>query len=979
MRLRASRWVALVVVLLLPVTLSAQEATLTGTITDTTGAVLPGVVVQAVHEESGNSFEAVTDSAGAFRLALRVGAYRMSASLAGFAPLTRTGLQVRVGQQLVVNLEMSPATLQESVTVTGEAPLIDVTSSSLAGNIDPRQMQDLPVLGRNWMNLTMLAPGSRLNAVGEVPTVSQATSIGFQLNLDGQQVTQTVATGFGQPRYSRDAIAEFEFISNRFDASQGRSMGVQVNAVTKSGTNMFAGTFAGYFRSDRFNAADPVVGKVLPYSNQQLSATAGGPIRRDKFHFFGSYEYEREPQTYTYTTPYPRFNGALTGTRREFKELGRLDYQFSPRMRLSVRGSRYDNLIPYDSRYVGGSDKTMSSAIGTNRRSDQVVASLTRVLGTGSVNELKAGHSMFRWNQYSHVRNPNSLPGQTAGRGAPSIQFQGFTVGQSHQLTPHDILDEFYSVRDDLSFSFVRLGRHDAKAGGEYVDHFLRERVCNQCMGVLNVQGGPVPANVESLFPDIMDVSTWNLTPLSPITRFYQRQIAMDTSPYSRPAGNHGLTMYLPRDVYGFWLQDDWHLGRTLTLNLGLRYDLDVGAFVNWVDFPPFFSGNRPQDTNNFGPRLGFAYSVRDRTVVRGGYGKYFGDVSGTTGSFTLRAVQSITPQILNDGRPDFAPNPFNGPAPTYDQAERLLCYNNGNRPGCLRRNMGSIIGPDLEMPYSHQASIGLAHQVGPVMSVEADFVYTGERAVHRDQSLNLAYNPATGANYPFNDVSRLPYPDWGVLTMRRADGKNDYRALQAALTKRMSNRWQASATYTLSGEWTFDNLSLAPGCRYPLIAPGVCDVPFTVAPDIAENTWVSTGAQRHRVTFNGIWDAWYGIQLSGLYIFGDEGWLTANSGVDVRQNGSSGGRLRPNGTLIPRNGFDKPSIHRVDLRLQRRLHVTGRASVDGQLEIFNLFNRANYETFVLNERNARYGLPQPYSNVAYAPRILQLGFRVQF
>ena len=114
-----------------------------------------------------------------------------------------------------------------------------------------------------------------------------------------------MAVGFGQPRYSRDAIAEFEFVSNRFDAAQGRSSGVQVNAVTKSGTNTPSGSFSGYFRNDKFNAADPIAGVVIPYSDQQLSGTYGGPILRDRFHYFGSFEYEREPQTYIYNTPYP--------------------------------------------------------------------------------------------------------------------------------------------------------------------------------------------------------------------------------------------------------------------------------------------------------------------------------------------------------------------------------------------------------------------------------------------------------------------------------------------------------------------------------------------------------------------------------------------------------------------------------------------------------------------------------------------------
>jgi hypothetical protein len=150
--------------------------------------------------------------------------------------------------------------------------------------------------------------------------------------MDGQQITNNVAgSAFGNPRYSRDAIAEFEFVANRFDATQGRSSGVQLNAISKSGTNTLTGSFSGYFRSDRFNAADSVAKRVLPYSDQQLSTTVGGPIRKDRIHFFLNYEYEREPQTFIYTTPYPSFNFDQTGRRREYKAGARLDFNFHRR------------------------------------------------------------------------------------------------------------------------------------------------------------------------------------------------------------------------------------------------------------------------------------------------------------------------------------------------------------------------------------------------------------------------------------------------------------------------------------------------------------------------------------------------------------------------------------------------------------------------------------------------------------------------
>ena len=151
-------------------------------------------------------------------------------------------------------------------------------------------------------------------------------------------MTQVYSFGNGQHRVSRDGIAEFEYVTGRFSATQGRSSGVVVNAITKSGTNTAAGSFSGYFRSDRFNAADPVAGYVLPYSNQAISATYGGPIRKDRIHFFAYYEYEREPQTFTYQSPWPSFNIDQTVTKWEQKPGARLDYQHSSSTHLSVRG-----------------------------------------------------------------------------------------------------------------------------------------------------------------------------------------------------------------------------------------------------------------------------------------------------------------------------------------------------------------------------------------------------------------------------------------------------------------------------------------------------------------------------------------------------------------------------------------------------------------------------------------------------------------
>ena len=237
---------------------------------------------------------------------------------------------------------MKVAALEETVTVSSQAPLVDTTSSQVAGNIDRRQMAELPLQGRNWQELSLMVKGrDRQQHHATRPGVSDDQ---FQLNLDGQQITQRVAgSGFGQPKVSREAIAEFQIVTNMFDITQGRSTGMQVQAISRSGTNDLRGSTYGFFRSDKFNAADPVTGTVLPFQNQQAGVTLGGPIIQNKMHFFGVLRVR-----------------AATGRRRSWRRrccrtrpgscqskpinknyLGRVDYQLSSTDSFTVRGQRW--------------------------------------------------------------------------------------------------------------------------------------------------------------------------------------------------------------------------------------------------------------------------------------------------------------------------------------------------------------------------------------------------------------------------------------------------------------------------------------------------------------------------------------------------------------------------------------------------------------------------------------------------------------
>jgi hypothetical protein len=274
---------------------------------------------------------------------------------------------------------------------------------------------------------------------------------------------------------------------------------------------------------------------------------------------------------------------------------------------------------------------------------------------------------------------------------------------------------------------------------------------------------------------------------------------------------------------------------------------------------------------------------------------------------------------------------------------------------------------------------MGVQRQVGRTMSVQADYVWIGNRHLSNgSRNANMTLNPATGANYPYNDRTTRLYPDqFGVVNVRYSDDYANYHGLQTAFTKRFSSRWQAAATYTLSGFWDVQNVYTPD--QFPAPPAG-----FTPAPDIGGEYTLAVGDQRHRAVFNGIWEPGYGFLISGLYFFGSGLRYATTYGGDLRNTGNlSSGRLRPDGTIVPRNNFVGESNHRVDLRVQKRVKFGDRAGVEGFAEIFNLFNRANYGAYVTAESNARYGQPTTGSTtaglIAYGPRVGQLGVRFAF
>ena len=281
---------------------------------------------------------------------------------------------------------------------------------------------------------------------------------------------------------------------------------------------------------------------------------------------------------------------------------------------------------------------------------------------------------------------------------------------------------------------------------------------------------------------------------------------------------------------FGGWVQDDWRPSSKLTLNLGVRYDLFLNQWANDLGFGPsdrpelYFPANRPADRNTIQPRLGFAYELNDKTVIRGGIGLFYSSSLTVDAFWPKYNTQIARIQVTNDGRANFAADPLNGqPLPTFDQALKLFCDcaragGHLRRLGVQRLQRYGPVSVELapgrcrDRPISCTCrAAGTARSASSASSaarwrLQVDYVQTqGSHEKDVQDNANLAFNPATGANYPFTNANRglLPWPSAGVISMIDYNSNSSLRSLQTAFTKRMSNHWQASVTYTLS--WFYD------------------------------------------------------------------------------------------------------------------------------------------------------------------------------
>jgi len=964
---------------------SAQDASIAGTVTDETKAVLPGATITVTNIETGAQTTAVSDERGQYRLVnVRPGKYRVQAELQGFANVLVPEVELLVGQNATVPFVMKLAQVTETVTITGESPLVDISSSQVAGNVDRRQMEQLPLQGRNWMELSKLVKGITANDVTNTPGVG--TDDMFQLNLDGQQITQKIAgSGFGQPRFSREAIAEFQIVTNMFDITQGRSAGIQVQAISKSGTNTNSGSFYGYFRDDKLNAADPVAKRVLPYSNQQLGGTFGGPIVKDKLHYFASYEYEREPGTFfssPSTLPGQSFTVPYQNGQKSF--LGRVDDQLSSSSRLSIRGSRWTWSNPF----VLAANGHPSNASVQTKSATNVLGSWSHVGASNKVHEFRVGYNNFDW---TNAPQPSMV-------GSPEYDFPGLTVGAPYNFPQHPRQNNFES-RYDLNW---HRDTHDLKIGAEYIyvrhsgDWFI------QTIGRYTMNA--VPTNLGQLIPPdaALDPSRWNLAGLSSFVQRFDQN-------YSYSGWENIIDS--PRPTYALWIGDNWRVTNHLTVNLGLRWDADpntasapnvkpnsipintglpnaYGAYVTGTGDYGYKVGIR--DWKDFAPRAGFSYNVGGRNdfVIRGGTGLYYASpVSNVTFSPGVYS-NLITATFPNDGRTNFITNPTNGVPP-----EAFL---NGTAP--LPAQSPRVIVDTFRNPYTWQSSIGFQKQINSVTGVEADLTHYNEYNDTRSIDANLFYSPATGYNGLVS--AGRPNPAYGQVLAFTADGRKDLTQISTGITRRLQKKFQAGLTYTVM-------LAMHDDGTLGYTAP-TANNPFNY---LAGEYATSTDFQRNTIRAWTLYQLPFGLSTSVSYFYGSGNRFNAtiaatpygksgNNRLNLTNTGGAaativipaaigdrfdGPSTIATGVVIPRNGLEGLPLHKVDVRLTKDIRLGGRFKASLIGEVFNLFNHANYGSYntSLSATNAAttalFGTPVQNTGNAYVARTGQLAFRLGF
>jgi hypothetical protein len=905
---------------------NVTSGTLSGRVEDASGAVVSGVTVTATHLETNQQHTTISDADGRYRFPyLRTGAYDLKIEAQGFESITQQ-LTVLVGQALDLPVKLNVAGVTAQVNIGTDVPIVETVRTQITETIRPREINELPLNGRNYLDLALLIPGvsptntgsnQRFAETSAVP--GQGISIAGQRNLynsfivDGVSANDDAADLTGT-YYSQEVIDQFQVVTSGGIAEFGRASGGVVNILTKSGTNDWRGGLYGFFRNQRFDARNPLALTKDPLTQAQYGGTIGGPLRRDRTFFFSNFEQTRRNYSAVLTvqpTAVSTINNRLRAVNYpgQLVEIGvvpasfdttnfftRIDHSINERNQLSARYSLY-HIEAVNSRNVGGLN-AVSRGTGLADTDQTVVVSNVTTISSRTLNEARV--------QFTNSR----LDSPVNDEAGPAVNISGVANFGTATFSPLARDINLFEAVDNVS---TQRGNHSLKGG---VD-FLYNRV-------------------NILFPGALQ-GVYSFSSLSNFVSgnyfSFQQAFGVPSQLQSNPN-------------VGVFAQDEWRVRPDLTFNAGLRYDVQ------------FLPDPIQTDTNNFAPRLGIVYAPGDRkTVVRASFGLYYDRIPLRAASNALQRDGSkyIVVQFTSRTQPG---------APVFPNVLSAQPTTLEIRPNITR------IDPNIEASYSQQANLQVERELPGNAVVSVGYLHLRAYHVILSRNVNAPTAPASAGIPNFG----RPDPNWGNIARFESSGNSYYHGMVVSFNKRAARWANVRVSYTLSkaiddaGNFFFSSVQNSFNIR--------------------DDRGLSDNDQRHRLVVSGSFEAPQQAKSSGLqralqgfqfgYILTYASRLPFNVLLGSDRNFDTNNNDRPAG--VGRNtgrGFDFASL---DLRLSRRFRITERVDLQLLAEGFNVLNRANFGV----PNNTFGGGAAPLQTfgrptAAFDPRQFQFGMKVSF
>jgi hypothetical protein len=932
--------------------LFAQEALTTasvnGRVLDPSGAAIPQVGVTALELATNQSRTIQTDGQGRFRIPfLPVGMYRFTAQPSGFVPTVRQ-LQLTIGAAFDLTLQVAIGPTSTSVSVTDQVPVLEENRSQISETVLQTEINNLPFSGRNYLDLALLTPGvspTNTNSVQTfaetAPVVGQGYSVNSQRNFSNSFVVDGLsanddAAGLAGNSYGMDVVREFQVVTSGGQAEFGRAMGGYFNIITRSGTNAIHGTVYGFLRNQRLNANNALSGSKLPLTQGQYGASLSGPIKRDKTFFFGNYE-GRRLNTAGIVTITPANATAINSRLSAIGFTG-------PRLTVgSGSTSLFPTTVHTDTAFVRG-DHRFSDRDQFSLRYSYYRLDSTNARGVGSLADVSYGTAVRDTNHTVAIGNVatfsprtfnetrgqftyDSLNAPSNTQNSPAITISGVATFGRFSSSPTSRLNYLYEAVDNL---VLQRGPHTIKMGADFL--FNDDTIANPG----SIRGSYTFASLAAF-----SSGTYN------------------TGGYSQSFGIPSVQQNNPN--IGFYVQDEWKIAPSLTLNTGLRYDLQFLRTIN-------------TDKNNVAPRVGFAWSpfAAKATVLRGSFGLYYDRVP-------LRAMANALLSAGNTTDPaqanllSYTYSPTTPGAPVFPSV--------ATTPPAGAQINYTLLNRDIQNAYSEQTSLGIEQQLFGKASLGISYQHS--RGLH----LLSSYNTNINSNGTRPDATRgnvKPY-----------DSRFDsyYDGLAVSFVERPVSWGSARISYTWSK--AINNVG-----EYFFSSP-INNFDFTV------DRGRSDDDQRHRVVFDASVNSptnhangftahvTHGWRLGGILQYYSRLPFNITTGANTLQQttarpcvvaffGTVACSSAVKGSVIGRNtgvGFDSFNLN---ARLSRTFSLTERFKLEGIAEAFNALNHRNDAIpngafgagrFDLTPANATFGQATAVND----PRSLQLAARISF